>query len=228
MNLAADAGWPVPRIIGKPCEHDGAWWTLEGFLPGQSRATTPTERAALIFDWHTVPIPIDTLGVRPGSLQHLDILAGPEAATILAGCNDVADREWLLRRLDQAAALAGRIDWQASRSVLVHGDLIDQNLLWSGDRLTGVIDFELANVGRRVTELVLTWRGRHDELVLALHQLDPLNEHEWRMLLVDWWAHLVTLAVVALRQGRQPDRWELDALRRETPLSTEVVHGKFP
>lgn len=225
MNLAADAGWPAPRVLGEPFDHEDAWWTLERFLPGQSRATKPNERAMLINDWHGAGIPVTGLGARPGALDHLAILNDPDATTILGSCIDQTDRTLLLHRLDQVGALAAGIDWRASRHVLVHGDLIDQNVLWSDGRLTGIIDFELANVGRRITELVLTWRSRHDELVLALHRLDPLNEHEWRMLLVDWWARLVSLAAVGLRQGRQPDRWELDGLRRKTPLATALARG---
>lgn len=227
-EVAVAGGWPAPHPCGQPIEHLGSWWTLEQFLPGEPRTTTATERAELITTWHATPFPIDRLGPRPGALDHLAILTDPYAETVLGGCEGRADREWLLRRLDQARELAEGIDWTASRRVLVHGDLIDQNLLWTGDRLTGLLDLELANVNRRATELLLTWRCRHDAIVYELHRLDPLSEHEWRMLLVDWWALLLTLAAVGLRKCRQPDRWELDGLRRETTLSRALTRGRRP
>lgn len=48
------------------------------------------------------------------------------------------------------------------------------------------------------------------------------------MLLVDWWTQLLTLSVFHLRRGRQPDRWELDGLRRETALSRVLERGEVP
>lgn len=221
-DLAADRGWPAPVSIGEQVDYAGSWWTLEQFLPGQHRPIPTEVRAKIIADWHETNLPVGALGKQPGALDHLAILNDSDAKGVLRSCLDELDRSWLLRRLDQTASLSDGIDWTASRIVLVHGDLIDDNLLWSGKRLTGILDFELATVDRRVTEAVLTWRCRHDDLVFALHDIAPLNEHEWRMLLVDWWAHLLTLASVNLRLGRQPERWELDALRRETPLSREL------
>lgn len=96
------------------------------------------------------------------------------------------------------------------------------NLLWNGDELTGVLDFELADVTRRITELTLTWRCRHDGLVHAVDRIAPLNDHEWRMLLVDWWSQALTLTAGSLRRGRQPDWWELGALRRQSPLALRL------
>lgn len=221
-SLAAYKGWPVPVSVGEPVDYAGSWWTLEQFLPGQHRGISATLRAQIISDWHETDLPVDGLGSRPGALHYLAILYDPEAAVILSSCLDELDRTWLLRRFEQAVSLADEIDWAASRRVLVHGDLIDNNLLWSGKQLTGILDFELATVDRRVTEAVLTWRCRHDELVFARHDIAPLNEHECQMLLVDWWAHLLTLAAVNIRLGRQPDHWELDGLRRETRLSKEL------
>lgn len=147
---------------------------------------------------------------------------------MLRRCLDPADRSWLLYRYEQALSLAEGIDWSASRTVLVHGDLVDANLLWEGEQLTGLVDLELAAVDRRVTELVLTWRCRHDDLVLALDRLDPLSTDEWRMLLVDWWAQLLSLAAFHLRRGRQPERWELDGLRRETLQSHLLERREVP
>lgn len=43
------------------------------------------------------------------------------------------------------------------------------------------------------------------------------------MLLVDWWALMLSLSLFQLRRGRQPGRWELDGLRRSTPLSETLA-----
>ncbi|APX32606.1 hypothetical protein BH708_07610 [Brachybacterium sp. P6-10-X1] len=227
-ELANAAGWPTPRPRRAPFRHAGRWWTLEEFLPGRSRRTSAAERARLLADWHATTFPRERLGPCPGAPDRLAILTAADAAEVLGRCADPEDRRWLLRRLEQAAARAEDIDWSASRTVVVHGDLTDWNLLWTGDRLTGLLDLELATVDRRVADLVLTWRCRHDDLLMALDRIDPLTADEWRMLLVDWWAQLLTLAAFHLRRGRQPDRWELDGLRRESPLSRLLVRGERP
>ncbi|GAA1490454.1 phosphotransferase enzyme family protein [Brachybacterium sacelli] len=224
-ELAAETGWPTARPLGEPIEHAGGWWTLEHFLPGQARTTTAPERARLLADWHAETFPRERLRPRPDTPDHLAILTAADAEDVLSRCTDPEDRAWLQRRHEQARSLAEGIDWSASRTVLVHGDLTDWNLLWEGERLTGLLDLELASVDRRVTELMMTWRCRYDDLVLALDRIDPLTDHEWRMLLVDWWAQLLTLAAFHLRRDRQPERWELEGLRRESSLSRRLERG---
>lgn len=104
----------------------------------------------------------------------------------------------------------------------MHGDLVTHNLLWNENTLTGILDFELARVSRRVTELILTWRCKYDDLVYEVDRLAPLNDHEWRMLLVDGWIQDLPLAAANLAQNQQPGRWEIDALRRESQLSRQL------
>lgn len=127
-----------------------------------------------------------------------------------------------LRVSELAEAAAGVVDWSASRQVLVHGDFASHNLLFEGEQLTGLLDFELATVDRRVTDLIHVWRCRYDDVLLAYHAISPLEPDEWRMLLVDWWALMVSLALVQLREGRQPDRWELDGLRRTSAVASQL------
>lgn len=150
------------------------------------------------------------------------MLGDEDAEAIIDRSDDSDDRRWLRRRLSQARRLAVGIDWSASERVLVHGDFAPHNLLFDGSRFTGLLDFELATVDRRVVDMIHVWRCRHDDVLLAYDAIAPLNEDEWRMLLVDWWSLLVSLAVVQLRAGRQPDRWELDGLRRSSSLSTRL------
>ena len=161
-------------------------------------------------------------------MQTAAVLAEPGLDRFWALCADVEDRNWLERRYEQARALAAQLDWAASPTVLVHGDLTDWNLLWHGHELTGLLDFELATTNRRVVEFVHSWRCRYDQVVLAYHARSPLTAAEWPMLLVDWWTHLLHLCAVALQQERQPDRWELDGLRRTSPLAEELHRHHLP
>ena len=120
------------------------------------------------------------------------------------------------------ATIGTGIGWAASPRVLVHGDFAPRNLLFEESRLSGVLDFELAIVDRRVVDFIHVWRCRHDDVLLDYDAIAPLTPDEWRMLLVDWWALLVSLAVVQLRLGRQPSPWELDGLRRTSVLSSQL------
>lgn len=227
-RAAADRGWPTALPHGEPMDHAGSWWTLEQFLPGRHRPITPAAQARVLTSWHATAFPLDLLGPRPGAFDALAVLRDEDTPALLRACAGSEDRSWLLRRFDQATTLAESIDWAASRRVLVHGDVVDRNLLWNGERLTGMLDLELATVDRRTTEMTTSWRCRYDELAFAVHRLDPFSDGEWPMLLVDWWTQLLTLSAFHLRRDRQPVRWELDGLRRETALSRLLERGEVP
>ncbi|MGP5387120.1 aminoglycoside phosphotransferase family protein [Brachybacterium tyrofermentans] len=227
-RIAAGEGWPTALPHGEPIDHAGSWWTLEQFLPGRHRPVPAATQARILTSWHATTFPLDRLGPRPGAFDALAVLDDEDVPALLRTCAGPEDRSWLQRRFEQVTALADGIDRTASRRVLVHGDLVDRNLLWDGERLTGVLDLELATVDRRTTEMTTSWRCRYDELAFAVHRLDPFSDDEWPMLLVDWWTQLITLSVFHLRRGRQPDRWELDGLRRETALSRMLERGEVP
>lgn len=219
------AGWPVAAAIGEPLNSHGAWWTLESWLPGTPAVMTSSQHADLIAQWQRIGDIAEDLGPQPHRLNHLAELNDAEAARYLAQCENAQDRQGLLTRLDQVLAGAQRVTWEASRRTLVHGDLARHNILWAAGDLSGVLDFELATVDRRITEMTHVWRCRHDDVLLAYDQQAPLNDQEWRMLLIDWWALMLSLALFQLRRGRQPGRWELDGLRRTSPLSETLAHN---
>ena len=217
------SGWPVPLSVERPLWTHGSWWTLETFVPGQPAELTPERHAALLARWQELRLDLDELGPQPHRLDHLAVLSDDDAWRLFADVEDTEDRRWLRQRLEQVLPLAERVDWGASPRRLVHGDLVSQNLLWQGPTLAGVLDFELATVDRRVTELIHTWRCRYDDVVLAYDAHAPLNDHEWRMLLVDWWALLLSLSLFHLKRGREPGRWELEALRRSSGLALRLA-----
>ncbi|WP_192796771.1 phosphotransferase [Serinicoccus kebangsaanensis] len=221
------AGWPVAAPVGQPLRSGGAWWTLEEWLPGTAAQVSPTQHANLLARWGELGDLAQEVGPQPHRFDHLAVLVEADAAQVLAECADEQDRGWLLRRLDQVLSGAQDVDWDASPRTLVHGDLVGHNLLWSSGRLTGVLDLELATVDRRITEAMLVWRSRHDDVLLAYDQVAALNDQEWRMVLIDWWALMLSLCLFHLRRGRQPGRWELDGLRRTSPLSEKLSRDLF-
>lgn len=218
------AGWPVAAGIGEPVRAHGSWWTVETWLPGESAPVDPSEHAALLARWLASGPRPDALAPQPHRLDHLAALTDHDAWDVVERCEDAEDRRWIRQRLEQAHELADGLDWGASPRALVHGDLAPHNLLWRDGGLSGVLDLELATVDRRVIELLHVWRCRYDDVAHAFDALAPLHEHEWRMLLVDWWSLTVSLCLFDLRRGRQPDRWQLDGLRRTSPLAESLAH----
>lgn len=216
-------GWPAADPVGEPLWLEESWWSLEEYLPGSAGQITPGVHAALLAEFHSLSSArLSELGFQPGHLDHLAVLHDASAEVTLDLCPDPEDRYWLQRRLVQARQLALQIDWRTSPQLLVHGDFAQHNLLFDGPRFSGLLDFELATVDRRIMDMIHVWRCRHDDVLLAYDAVLPLRPEEWKMLLVDWWAVLVTLAVVQLRHGKSPDRWELDGLRRTSPVSLRL------
>jgi hygromycin-B 7''-O-kinase len=131
------------RIAGIPLSH--AW---SGMRRGQRRTATE-ELGAILRALHAVPLPAgftnpwldDSLAVG-GPVR--DAYHAPptryrlllDAAAAVPG----VDR----RMLDDVGALiAGRLDaFTGDSAMLVHGDLHFANLMWDGERLAAVLDFE--------------------------------------------------------------------------------------
>lgn len=159
---------------------------MEEFLPGSVSALTPGRHAELLAGFHGLADDV-AVGAQPGRLEHLAVLNDASAEETITACKDAEDREWLGRRLDQARELASGIDWSASPLVLVHGDFARHNLLFNGADLSGVLNFELATVDRRVVDFIHVWRCRYDDVVTSYDRITRLEPDEWPMLLVDWW-----------------------------------------
>ena len=74
-------------------------------------------------------------------------------------------RQFLAARLEPLPALGWVFDWLAdhqvapARPVLVHGDFRPGNVLYSGDRITGVLDWEMAHVGHPAEDLAWAYRA---------------------------------------------------------------------
>jgi aminoglycoside phosphotransferase (APT) family kinase protein len=74
-------------------------------------------------------------------------------------------RQFLAARLEPLPALGYVFDWLAdhevppARPVLAHGDFRPGNVLYSGDRITGVLDWEMAHLGHPAEDLAWAYRA---------------------------------------------------------------------
>jgi aminoglycoside phosphotransferase (APT) family kinase protein len=143
LSLAGAAGLPVPGVVASDLDGSGGGLAvLTTVLPGSSRtASAPTAArfralGAAAAALHRVPAPPPSaaLPVRTRSISAVDFAALRRAAP---------PRALLLR----AEALLDRLPVPRTPPAFVHGDLWQGNTLWTGDTLTGVIDWDGAGIG---------------------------------------------------------------------------------
>lgn len=142
LAVAGAAGFPVPRLLG----HDsgaaaGLPVLLVSCVPGRSAIPVAARPARLA-----------ALGALTARLHALRRAPGPElprrdcpiGATGQAALRDGHDSGPLRRA---AAARLSRARPASAATVFVHGDLWQGNVLWDGDELTGVVDWDCAGAG---------------------------------------------------------------------------------
>jgi aminoglycoside phosphotransferase (APT) family kinase protein len=148
LRLAARHGIPAPAILGLG-GGAGTRVLLEGVVPG--RSTIPVEAtperlrvmgAAAAAFRTAVAAPAPALPVRTRPISASDFIARRRLGT---------DRTTPLLRA--ADAHVSRLPAPAGEQVLVHGDLWQGNMLWEGDTLAGIVDWDMAGVGHNGIDL---------------------------------------------------------------------------
>ena len=225
------ARWPVPIPLADPVQADGSTWSLLAWLPGEHRTDAWSEReqelrAAELVALHATTGELASLGQRPGCVESHELLADPALDGHLAAYERWYPDEARLMRwhLDRARLLFDAVDTSEARRVVLHGDFTPWNLLYEGDRLTGVVDLEAAHVNFLVAEFAGAWRGEADYLLSAYDGIDPLEEIDWALLVPAFWSWMflgVADAITAMRSGAiEPRelRWTVTNLVKRTPL----------
>jgi aminoglycoside phosphotransferase (APT) family kinase protein len=150
LRLAERHGIPAPTILGlDEGEATGVRMVLETVVPGRSAIpVVPTPQrlralgatAALFRAVVTEPTPQLPVRTRPISASDFSQLRrlGSDHTTPL---------------LRAADAYVARLPVPPGPMVLVHGDLWQGNLLFDGDTLTGIVDWDMAGVGHNGLDL---------------------------------------------------------------------------
>ncbi|MDA1387583.1 MULTISPECIES: phosphotransferase family protein [Glycomyces] len=145
LRVANRAGVPAPRILAVDAsgEAAGTRAVLETAVPGRSRI--PLDAS---------PQRLRGLGAAVAALHSITTRPSPELPrrTRPIPASDFArdrreGRERSTPLLDAADDRVTRLPVPDSAPVLVHGDLWQGNTMWQGDRLTGLLDWDMAGVG---------------------------------------------------------------------------------
>jgi aminoglycoside phosphotransferase (APT) family kinase protein len=150
----AGAGLPFMERECDPVVVDNSFVTMFGWLDGVVASGSTPERAfavgALLARMHKLELAVDD------RLPEHDISAAAERS--LEELGDIADAEFA----GTAREMIERVRSSYRRRIVVHGDCNLPNILWSGDSVTGIVDFDQIGVSDPVEELawVTKWWSR--------------------------------------------------------------------
>ena len=166
----------VPEVVavGEPDLGYPEWWSvvrwLEGDVPtvadpashaGPTRPALALDLAAVVTSLRGIQVPVSALvdpqlrSYRGAPLQSMDDTTRGN----LAACWDISaldlDLDAALRVWEEAMALPET--GSGSEPGWYHGDLMAENLLMRGGRLTAVLDFGVLAVGDPTVDLIAAW-----------------------------------------------------------------------
>ena len=214
--------WPV-ATMDEPVAYNGRLWSLMTFLPGAAGVYDASEaraRGRLLAEFHADTAQIEGLGQRAGWRRCEAILGDLELDLILSLNERVRAEEVRVVRwhLDRARKRIEGLGLKGRPGIPVHGDFAPWNLLFEGERLSGMIDFELAHEDHRVGDFVLSWRGKYDEVIRGYDEVSPLEPEEWAMIVPVWWAQLIEGACRDMRLGQHDGGWTVGKLLARSPI----------
>ena len=131
--------------------------------------------------------------------------------------------------IDQATEVFDRLDLNGAARTVLHGDFSPWNLLYDGESLTGVIDFEATHLNYRVADFANSWRGYQDEVIEGYEEVSKLSDLDWELLVPAYWAWLfigVKQAIeTALAENDAPPdfEWQVRHLLRREGLMGRLV-----
>ena len=120
------------------------------------------------------------MGQRRGFGLSDEVIGAPGLVDSIRKYEQVRPAEGHIMRwhIDQANEVFDRLDLNDAVTSVLHGDFTPWNLLYEGESLTGILDFEATHLNYRVADFANSWRGYQDEVidgyeeVLALSDLD--------------------------------------------------------
>ncbi|MCQ2001036.1 phosphotransferase family protein [Arthrobacter zhaoxinii] len=157
-SIPESVGFLLPRSLGPVVELEGLSAVATRLIPGgpcPAGDGGPGQLQDLLSSVSSIPMePLEGLLAEP-----LAFCGGSDWYRIQ--CEEVLprlDQDVQERAADAVAALA---DLEPVREVFAHGDLAGHNVFWEGNRIVGVLDWDLASRSDRSTDLACigAWNG---------------------------------------------------------------------
>ncbi len=170
IRALADSDVPVPRALW--CDESGRWlgqgFFVTAFVPGTA-SMRPLRVEGGVAELRSVALGLASAAARlhafdwqAAGLTCLEPVAAHDAAlTQLGFWEDQFER----RKLEPHPAMAWAFEWlrgnapTAKRISIVHGDLRFGNVLYDGDQLTALLDWEMTHLGDPVEDLGWAYRS---------------------------------------------------------------------
>jgi aminoglycoside phosphotransferase (APT) family kinase protein len=234
------AGWPVPELVGGPVRLADKTWYLAARLPG-----TPVEeanaqrrrRGHLLAELHASTAQLTDLGQRNGFVLADTLVADRELDASLRAYERLRPTEGRIMRwhLDWARAAFARLDLSRAETLVLHGDFAPWNLLFEGERLSGILDFEASHLNYRVADFALAWRGDQDDVLAGYAEVHTLSDLDWELLVPVFWSWLfmgMPRHISDILEGRSEPHgfdWQINhLLKRSNAIRRRVPRFRHP
>ena len=228
-HLAA-AGWVVPVPLVDPICHEGRWYCLTRYVPGQPAATeSPAQRRTRGRDLARLELALRDLGQRIGQRpgwrpQHSAVAAnaGLDWHACVRQLTAVSPRlgSWAQAAAEQTRTALAAIGAAGLPITVIHGDFAEWNVHYRNGRLAGVIDFGLTHQDSRPYELAIarTYRAPESadayrgELARSGWPLSALEESAIRPV---YYAFRLDMAASEIGDGLRTGDYDLTAIERQ-------------
>jgi homoserine kinase type II len=160
------SGFPAPTIVPTVATEtflviDGDWYEIQEYIEGtpydHDQVAHLEEAALTLGRYHTL-----VEGFAPRALDHASEVVSPG---VVAGCLTDLITAWQLPHDPSGADIAGQLEAEAAglaarfsehcplHHLVIHGDYYADNLIFNGDQIVGVVDYDKACWQPRVREL---------------------------------------------------------------------------
>ncbi|MCU1260545.1 MAG: hypothetical protein JWO80_3430 [Bryobacterales bacterium] len=165
LNRLRSRGWAVAAAVGDTVLHSGFVFALFPLLLGSPHEKETAEqrrgRGRILAELHRELSAMTDMGQRFG-WKRVDEVAHSVEADCLRPSDTARTIALHLERVRDRLDTAGASSFPVT---VIHGDFIAQNLLFQGDKLSGVLDFDSVHLDLRAADVACARRGTQDEVV---------------------------------------------------------------
>ena len=130
------------------------------------------------------------MGQRRGFGLADEVIGDPELVGLIQGYEKFRLSEGHVVRwhIDQALEGFDRLDLESAETTVLHSDFAPWNLLYEGEILTGILDFDATHLNYRGADFANSWRGYQDEVIEGYEEVHKLSDLDWELLVPAFWA----------------------------------------